>query len=275
MSPVPERALRRILVALDASETSLEALRAAAALAARMGAELEGLFVEDASLLRLAGHPFVRYLQIASGEWRPLEAADLEAELGAVAARARAALARAAAPQRVQWTFRVARGEVAVEVLAAAGSADLLVLGLAGHRLGSGPGATARQAAARAPTSVLLFRRGARLGRPLAVACDGTPSADRALDLAARIEAAGGGRLEILAVARTRAEADAVLADARRRLGRPQAPGHWPGGAGPEEVARSVDPGSVLVVGAESSLVAGEACDRLLAAAACPVLLAR
>ena len=49
---------RRILVALDASAHSHAALAAAVALAARLHAEIEGLFVEDINLLRLAELPF-------------------------------------------------------------------------------------------------------------------------------------------------------------------------------------------------------------------------
>ena len=45
--------LKRILVALDASEQSLTALETAATLAQAMQGELTGLFVEDAELLTL------------------------------------------------------------------------------------------------------------------------------------------------------------------------------------------------------------------------------
>ena len=52
--------IRRILVALDASEASRAAIRSAVDLAARFRAELVGLFVEDVNLLRSAQLPFVR-----------------------------------------------------------------------------------------------------------------------------------------------------------------------------------------------------------------------
>ena len=48
--------IRRILVALDASPASLSAMQNAVELAARLGAELIGLFVEDINLLRAGGH---------------------------------------------------------------------------------------------------------------------------------------------------------------------------------------------------------------------------
>jgi hypothetical protein len=53
-------AIRRILIALDASPDGLSALETSAWLAARMNAELQGLFVEDESLLRIAEIPLAR-----------------------------------------------------------------------------------------------------------------------------------------------------------------------------------------------------------------------
>ena len=50
----PKFAIRRILIALDASTHSLAALDAAAEMAANMQAELIGLFVEDENLLHLS-----------------------------------------------------------------------------------------------------------------------------------------------------------------------------------------------------------------------------
>ena len=52
--------IRRILVALDASPSSLVALEEAAKLAAVWDAELAGVFVEDSELLRMAQLPFMQ-----------------------------------------------------------------------------------------------------------------------------------------------------------------------------------------------------------------------
>ena len=53
-------AFRRVVVALDASQASRRVLGAAAAVAAREGAELIGLFVEDTNLLHMGALPFTR-----------------------------------------------------------------------------------------------------------------------------------------------------------------------------------------------------------------------
>lgn len=275
MTPSPGRALKRILVALDASRASLDALSAAAVLAGRLGAELGGLFVEDENLLRLEGHPFARQMRLPSGDWGPLERGAIEADLRALAARAREALEEAAAPRRLSWSFRVARGRVSLEVIAAAGDADLLVLGASGHRLTRGPGDTARAAAARAPVSVLLLTRGAKVGAPILAAYDGSPAGDRALEVAASLAGAGAGDVEVLVAAPDRPRFEELAEQARSRLERPEAPARWAGGDGLGHVLRSAPPDALLVVGADGPLLAEGGQDRLLAEARCPVLLAR
>jgi nucleotide-binding universal stress UspA family protein len=50
--------IKRIVIAIDASPTSLAALEATAELAARWDAEILGVFVEDTDLLRMATLPF-------------------------------------------------------------------------------------------------------------------------------------------------------------------------------------------------------------------------
>ena len=54
MMPAVPRVVRRIVVGIDASNASVEALRAAARVAAARGAELLGIYVEDDQLIRLA-----------------------------------------------------------------------------------------------------------------------------------------------------------------------------------------------------------------------------
>lgn len=177
-----ETPFRQILVALDASPGSLAASSAAAGLAARLGAGLAGLFVEDEDLLRLAALPFAGVVRLPSGAHEPLDLARAESELRAVAAHAREALARAAAPARLSFEFSVTRGRVVPQILAAAARVDLLVLGAGGRRRSgrAGLGDTARAAAERARSSVLLLRGGGRIGEPVVVVDDGSPGAAQA-----------------------------------------------------------------------------------------------
>ncbi|MGB3936694.1 MAG: hypothetical protein WBL29_13395 [Burkholderiales bacterium] len=111
---------RRIVLGLDAG-TPLRDLEAATALAARTGAELMGLFVEDIALLQFAALPFAHEIGGASAARRSLDVASVERSLRALAAEAERMLAGTAGRSEVRWSFRVARG-VLVDVLLAAAS---------------------------------------------------------------------------------------------------------------------------------------------------------
>jgi nucleotide-binding universal stress UspA family protein len=197
--------LRRILVALDASAHSLAAVEAAADLAAAMQAEMEGLFVEDINLIRLASLPCTREVRYTANV-ASLDLEQMERALKAQAAEARRALAAAARRARVQWSFRVARGHVAHEVLAAAAAADLVSMGKQGRsrspqaRLGP----TALRVLAGAPAALLLVghrRVGAHGMRPVLVVYDGSEGAGRALRAAVRLTEAIGVPLTVLLLA--------------------------------------------------------------------------
>ncbi len=177
--------IRRILVALDASADSQAALETSAALAAVLGAELLGLFVEDADLARLAASPLSAEIDFLSGERRPLVPSHLARQLRARAARVRQALEREAERRRLTWTFRAARGRVSAEILAV--DADLITLGHRGHSPRRGPGSTVQDLLAGAGAPVLVSRRGADLGRSIFALDDGSAAARRALVLAAEL----------------------------------------------------------------------------------------
>ena len=69
--------IRRIMVALDASPRNVEMIEIAAKLAARMGSELIGLFVEDINLLRMADLPFASEIGLFSNGTRRLDSGRL------------------------------------------------------------------------------------------------------------------------------------------------------------------------------------------------------
>ena len=62
-----ETTIRRSLVAVEPSAQGQAALDAAARMAARLQAELVGLYVEDVELLRLAQFPFAREFSVHDG----------------------------------------------------------------------------------------------------------------------------------------------------------------------------------------------------------------
>jgi len=215
-----ELTIRRILVALDGSHHSMAALKAAVELASSLDAALQGLFVEDINLLRVAGLPGaleIRYPFTSAGR---LNRARMERQLRAQATRARRALAEVCERAHVQWSFRVARGDVAAEVLEAALEADLLSLGKASRPIiqRARTGSTARMAATQAPRSVLLLSRDADIRPPVVVFYDGSPVSQQSLLMAARLARQKEGYLFILLLANTLKEAEQLQAQASDRL---------------------------------------------------------
>jgi nucleotide-binding universal stress UspA family protein len=189
--------IRRILVALDASPPSLEALETAAQFAADLSAELLGLFVEDAAMLDVATLPVSRLHGSAGSGPRAFDRATMERGRRVRARQARTALMGVAERSRVRWSFKVTRGETGTEILAAATECDLITLARTSAAMARSArlGATARSAATEAACAVLLHRLGRTDLAPVAVLYDG---ADAALDTAAWFAERYGGEPEVL-----------------------------------------------------------------------------
>jgi nucleotide-binding universal stress UspA family protein len=281
MNAAREFAVRRIVVAVDSSPAAREALEAAAALAARLNAELIGLFVEDIDLVNLAGLPVGREIRFSSGQAREFDQLALEEGFRIAAARARRHLQQMSARSRVVSTFRIVRGRVEAEVVAAAADGDLLILGTATGSAGFRwrPGSIAAAAAARAPGSVLIMRSGGRVGGKALLIYDGSPGCEIALDAAVHLVGARDDSLTVLLVAATAAEARALEAEVRERLARFRMTAAF---IQVQQIAiaelcrLSGQAGTdVLVIGGNSPLLAGEAHARLLEGLGCPVLIVR
>ena len=275
------RGISRILVALDASAHSLAALEEAVALANRLKAEVMGLFVEDINLLRLATSPMARQIGLPSAIGEEIDSAMIESGLRAQANQARDALEAAAGRAGVNWSFRTVRGRVAEEVIAAAGESDLLIVGWASRplslkvRLGS----TALAIAARAPRSVLLLRHGASLARPVAVAFDGSTGAEKALAAAVDLSTHNSGELTVILLTGEKEGIERLKEQVTARLEGDYVSAKFCAvrRARPETICAALnETGSgVLVLSADSPLLADEGSARALDAFACPVLLVR
>jgi nucleotide-binding universal stress UspA family protein len=267
---------QRIVVALDSSPASRAALEAAGRLAARLHAELVGLFVEDVNLLRLAKLSLASHYSLSSGSDMRLDTPALESQFRALAERAREALETLAARLAVHVSFHVARGSVTTELLSATAEGDLLILGRAGHSLVRRErlGGTARSAAREAPGPVLLLPQGASLDGPVVVVQESRLGGRVALETAAALAQALGEELVVLAAARSEPEAGELAASCRKALAaagvegriRALADGERLGGALAQERT------GVLVLGAETSLARDA---KLLDDVRCAVLLTR
>lgn len=211
---VPAGAFRRIVVAVDASPESLSALEAAVELAARLQAEVLGLFVEDINLLRLAQLPIAREVRWFSGVVRRLEQEQLEHQFRAQVRRLRQALERLAGPRGVRWQVEVARGEVLAEVQRAAESSDLLVLGRCGWTRRRVLGSTTRALVAAASRPVVMVREGSSLRSPALVLYDGSSAARQALAMAAALVDEANPGLTVAVLAASEAEAERLEQEA-------------------------------------------------------------
>ncbi len=278
----PAPPVRRILVALDASAGSLTALEAAATLAARVHAELLGLFIEDINLLHLAGLPLAAEVSIWSARARPLTPGEMEQRLRAQAVRAQSALARVAARFQVRSVFRVARGQIAAELLSAAIEADLVAVGAtSGEGRGVGRfGSTAQALMARATRPLLILPRGATIRAPIGLIYDDSPLSQQALALAVHFAARlQGAELVVLLLADSTESEQRLREGVESRLDRAMtnARYRWLVQASPEAAARAIREERIgaLALAADIEAVGWESMGKLLERTDCAVLLVR
>ncbi|RPI32848.1 MAG: universal stress protein [Chloroflexota bacterium] len=196
-----EKAIRRILVALDASPHSLAALRAAAELASRLDAEIIGVFVEDIRLLRVAESPLARQVTSYSRTMHAFDTRQIERELRAQAERARRTMALLAARARLRSSFQVARGEIAAELLRYAAEADMIFLGRTGWSGKRQLGSTTRIIIDQSPRQTMILGQVARLGLQLGLVYDGSEKSLPALQAAANLVMEANAYLTVLILA--------------------------------------------------------------------------
>ena len=274
-----EPVIRRILVALDASSQSLAAVEAAAELAAGIQAELLGLFVEDANLFRLAGLPFTRAVDSLSGALRQVDNRQIERQLRAQANRARQTLESAAQRSQVRWSFRVTRGMVSSEVMAAASEADLIVLGKSGWAPGARGhlGSTARTVLTQAPCLALALRAGGCVNRPVRVLYDESKAAGRALRVAVQLVRDSDAPLTVLVMAEDEISAEKLRTEAVERLEAQRVKAAFRTLAGIEATALTeairADGGGMLMLPAGNSLLEDASLQAVLNRMDCPVLV--
>jgi nucleotide-binding universal stress UspA family protein len=160
--------------------------QAAFDLAAALGGEVSGLFIEDARLLADGGLPFAREVGSLSGTRQPIGRSDIECRFQAVANKVRHVIGEAGQRLKVRFSFRVSRGDVSAEILTAAADADMVVLGKAGWSIGTfrKPGSTCLAIFSGSRIPVLIMEQGATLAAPILAVNDGTPAGRRAVDFA-------------------------------------------------------------------------------------------
>lgn len=207
--------VRRILVAVDSSETAPALLKTAALLAKGLDARLNGLFVEDINLLHLAGLPFARELTWSTAVELRIDYQRMERVLRGRGVHVRQAVVEVAS--EVELPLQVVRGRVAQELLRAAEDADLIVLGKGGAGRGGYIGTIARRLLREAQGSVLLVAGAPNDYKAVLTIFNGHDGDDRAFTAAARTAQALHKTLVVL-IPTTNAEDYHSLQDRCRKL---------------------------------------------------------
>lgn len=263
-----QRAINRILVAVDPCAHSLLAMESAAALAEAAQAELIALFIEDLNLIHLAGLPFASEVDRHTGSARQLDSPQMARALRGQAEQARRELVRIGRQRQIRTSLRVVRGHYISEALSASSTMDVSFLCRAGQARLVGP--TTAQAAS------LAVNRRIDAGRPVWVYYDGSAAA-RALTLAKQLTAPEEKDLIVLlppmppaALDKLQKEALAGLADRG-----PSARFRVLQGSDAADLTRAMrrEHASLLIIERDNPLVAGQHAQRLLDAIDCPVAL--
>lgn len=176
-----KRTVNRILVAVDASPQSMAALRVATELAAKLEAELVGIFIEDINLVQTARLPFSHQISLSTGTSRRFDSPNIERQLRAQARWVQNKMALLAERYNIRWFFRVVRGAIPAQLLAAAVNADLTILGKTGWSGRRMLGSTAQSLVIQSPTSALILQKSVRFGHPVILVYDGSETGRKAL----------------------------------------------------------------------------------------------
>ncbi len=111
--------VRRVVAGLRPQRRPRGDLEDIVELARSMEAELLGLFIEDIELLHFAALPFAREVGGATAMRREVDVAAMERFMRSCAEELRSGIAEALGGAPLSWSFRVARGTIPGQLLAA------------------------------------------------------------------------------------------------------------------------------------------------------------
>jgi len=187
-----ESAFRRIVIMCDGTCDILPAVSEAAALAARWGVALHGIYLEDENLRRLAELPFGQQVSLSSGALSEgLSGSDIETLSSALGAGMRRAVAAAAGKQGIEWSFGSTRDFTAALALEAGEQDMLIVEGSTRAFSGAWSPLSSFHARASAYTTSVLIRRRENPGRGVVIVLASRPQRPEALSQIAQAMAVG------------------------------------------------------------------------------------
>jgi len=269
----------RILVAVDATPGSAAVLETAAQLASEFNAELNGVFVEDINLLRLAGLPFARELTWSTAMELRLDYQRMERTLRGYATHAQQAVVKLTTQLKLHASLQVVRGLVVQELMRAAENADLFILGKGGNVRGARIGAIAGQVLQQAQSSVLLVASQIQPYRAVAVMTifSDDERSGRVLNAAAHAARAAHQRLLVLIPAAQASDYQRLREQARHTLGQGPLPVTYQAVSAMElcfgqNILHDEGVGMMVI---DAALAATNGTEARLAKLACSILLVR
>lgn len=268
-SAIQVPAIRRIVVTLDSPESGRAALEVAVRLAAVVGAELEGVFIEDINLIRLSELPFLREIRASSLIEGGISSQSMQRDLRALARQAQRMFEQATQATGVGCSFRVWRGHAAVETLSSSFEADVISL-----RGGGALTAYRAQSFVRTRASATPYA-----AKGISVLFDASPAADRALAIACQLAVNLGAPLNILLADTATGAADLETRAGKILAAHTMRANFIPLGESSvtalTRAMRALDHHGVLIVGTDHPLFRQGGFSRCLEALTCPVLFVR
>lgn len=120
--------LRRMLLALDAVNCESSLIDAAALIAAKIEAELEALFLEDADLYAVADIPITQEISLSSARTREISGRQVEQAMRSLSREAASRFESVVRRSRIKGKFHIMRGERRQAISDACEQVDLLFL---------------------------------------------------------------------------------------------------------------------------------------------------
>ena len=272
------REIKRILIALDASQQSLLALDIAAEIATKFQAELIGIYVEDINLVRLADFPFSREIGRFSANSRSFDALQIQRLMHAHARYIQRNLSDTARRTKLRWSMQIMRGSISDELLTAAQASDLIVLGKTGWSGRREPGSTVQTILNRTNRQLLVLSRKIQPGAPILVVFDGSQASQKAL-IAATLIRVTENPISVLILANSSEDAQSKQSIAENVLfpTSVKASYHWIPEVDSSRLAllASLERCDIVVLPAIGHAFPGEDVIKMLTESDCAVLLVR
>lgn len=191
IEPANQKAIYRILIALDAFQENHSTLELAVALAARKQAELMTLFIEDLNLAHFAGLPFASEIDLVSFMERKMDILQMTRSFRSQAQKLASLLEQITLSKQVTCSLKVVRGHYMQEALSTKDVMDVLFLNRTVGKYGK---STLQRKVIR--ESEVIGQ--AAVQNAVCILYDGSTVSDRALSLACDLAAVTHKELVVL-----------------------------------------------------------------------------